>query len=166
MHTLHVQAPTAAPGTRLEPGPWSGGFGSEAYGPPSGHEDRCTTAGGGRPREVLSCLWEPGRHDCQAEDNSRCPGPPLLTATLCCRAAAIPPVTALRPPSWLPPSSSAPAPGDMGHSEAHRLCFLAASGESQGDQTRPLVEEWRRPSAKPGELASQGSLLSVCPFIC
>ena len=90
MHTLHVQAPTAAPGTRLEPGPWSGGFGSEAYGPPSGHEDRCTTAGGGRPREVLSCLWEPGRHDCQAEDNSRCPGPPLLTATLCCRAAAIP----------------------------------------------------------------------------
>ena len=93
--------------------------------------------------------------------------PPLLWATLwvqsSCHSSQ---VNALRPPSRLLPSSSAPTPVDVGHSEAPRLGFLAASGESQGNQTRPLVEEWRRPSAKPGEPVSQGSLFSACLFTC
>lgn len=106
MHTLHVQAPTAAPGTRLEPGPWSGGFGSEACGPLFGHEDRYTTAGVG---EVTGGpLVSPGTRQTQlpsGRQHSRCPWAPTTPGGHSLGAEQLPftPVAALRPPSRLPP---------------------------------------------------------------
>ena len=84
MHTLHVQAPTAAPGMRLEPGPWSGGFGSEACGPLFGHEDRYTTAGVGEPTGWSArCSRVPVKQSLRCEKLSagqEFPGGPVVRA--------------------------------------------------------------------------------------
>ena len=60
----------------------------------------------GRSREVLSCLQEPGRHNCQAEESTAdARGPPTTPGGHSLGAEQLPftPVAALRPPSRLPP---------------------------------------------------------------